>query len=251
MVSTALRPATDQLTAPSPVLDHRTTDVAAAPPRRSATRRTTLLVLELSVAPIVLFTVVAQAVGMHAAVFVPPTWLMLAVGRRLAVGHRVPGLLALGVITATTKASIPLLTGNLALYLLQPTITSAALGLAFALSIPLGRPLAHRIVRDITGSDEATDHGRCSPFLVRATAVWAGVKLTNAAIGLWLYCTTSPESLVATRTACCWAVTAIGAALIAGLWQRSRPRSPARTRAFSPQALLGPSPTPLACPLAA
>jgi hypothetical protein len=249
MVITALRPASDRprslpTAAPPPVAV-----ATEAPSHRSATRRTTALVVELSVAPIVLFTLAVHVVGMGTAVLVPPAWLLIAVARRVAIGRRVPGLLAIGVVTATSKAALPLLTGNLSLYLLQPTITSAALGLAFALSIPLGRPLAHRIVRDITGSDESTDHGRCSPFLVRATAVWAGVKLTNAAIGVWLYCTTSPASLVATRTACCWAVTAVGAALIGALWQRSRHEPSARALPRVPRTRL--APVPVACPLAA
>jgi hypothetical protein len=251
MVSTAFRPAPVRPTSPPSYADQPAPEAAEVAPRRSATRRTTALVAELTVAPIVLFTLAVHVAGMRTAVLVPPTWMLIAVARRLARGHRVPGLLALGVVTSTSKAALPLLTGNLSLYLLQPTITSAALGLAFALSIPLGRPLAHRIVRDITGTDEATHHGRCSPFLVRATAVWAAVKLTNAAIGLWLYCTTSPASLVATRTACCWAVTALGAALIAALWQRSRHESPRRSVRRMPLALLAPVATPRACPLAA
>jgi hypothetical protein len=231
MVRTALRPS------PPP-----------SPPRATG-HRTTALVLELTVAPLVLFTVAVQLVGMDVAVLAPPAWSLVGVVRRLLRGRRVPGLLALGAATATTKAVLAVVTGNVALYLLQPTITSALVGTVFALSIPLRRPLAHRIVADLTGSDDVGDDRR-SRFLSQATGLWAAVKLTNAAIGAWLYCTMSQAAYVPARTACTWTVTAVGAALIAAWWQRSR--TPVRAgRAARPPLALVATPAPLPCAIAA
>jgi hypothetical protein len=228
----------------------RPTPDPPSPPRATG-RRTTALVLELTVAPLVLFTVAVRVVGMDVAVLLPPAWSLLGVVRRLVRGRRVPGLLALAAATSMTKAALAVVTGNVALYLLQPTITSALVGTVFALSIPLRRPLAHRIVGDLTGCDDAAD-ARRSRFLSQATGLWAVVKLTNAAIGAWLYCTMSHAAYVPARTACTWTVTALGAALIAAWWQRSRAATPAPAAPRPALALLpAPAPAPLACAVAA
>lgn len=184
-------------------------------------RRALATVAELTVAPLVLFTIAAQLVGVRDAVVVPALWAWVALGRRVLAGRQVPGLVGISVLTSTAKALGVLLSGNVTVYLLQPTATSAALGVALAASVVTGRPLVHRIVSDVVALPEGPDAAGAS-FMAHATILWSSVKLANAGIGLWLYATTSGASLVPTRTAATWVVSGLGAAATGLLWRRSQ-----------------------------
>ena len=91
--------------------------------------------------------------------------------------------------------------GNLLVYFMQPTITTALVGVAFLLSVPLGVPLAERLARDFCPLDPEFDgHPVLRRFFLRLSLLWAAASLVNATVTLWVLLTQTPTTFVVIKS---------------------------------------------------
>jgi hypothetical protein len=86
-------------------------------------------------------------------------------------------------------------------YFLQPTVTTAMVGVAFMVSVRLGHPLALRLACDVLPFDAATvSHPLVRQFFARLSVLWAVTSLVNASITIWLLLTQSTTTFVLVKS---------------------------------------------------
>jgi hypothetical protein len=181
-------------------------------------------VIEGKLIPLAIFLGFLDVAGTTSAVLAALAWSAGCLGWRLATGRKVPGLVVLSTIGLAAKTVLAIATGSMVAYFLQPTITTALVGAAFLVSVPLGRPLAERLAHDFCPFDADTaDHPHVRGFFVRLSLLWAATSLTNACVTLWLLFTQPVATFVVIKTFLgpAAAVVAIGAAVI---WFRTTAR---------------------------
>lgn len=167
-------------------------------PRPLAVLRHSLpTVIEGKLIPVLVFVGFLQVVGMTAALLSALTWSVGCVVWRLSARRPIPGLVLFSVLGLGARTVVALASGSLVVYFLQPTITTALVGLAFLLSVPLGRPLAERLAHDFCPLDPDTaQHPALRRFFLHMSLLWAGTSLVNATVTLWLLLTQSPTTFV-------------------------------------------------------
>ena len=175
--------------------------VVAIPPVRSVVRHALPYVLEGSVIPLVVFLAVYRLGGVRWAILAGFSWSAAAIVRRIRTSGEVPGLLLLSSVGLTAKTGISLATGSAFVYFLQPTIGTALVGVTFAASVAVHRPLAERVTRDLCPLEpEVLAHPAVRRFFRRASLVWAMVNFVNASIALWLLCTQPLATVIVVRS---------------------------------------------------
>lgn len=146
--------------------------------------------IEGTIVPLALFYGALALVGVWGALLIALAWCYCALGWRFLRGHRIPGLLAIGALGLTARTVIAFASGSIFMYFLQPTLTTLAVGAAFLVSVPAGRPLAERLAVDFFPLPE---HLLAQPTIrrvfVRITLLWALVNVVNAAATVWLLVT--------------------------------------------------------------
>ena len=154
-------------------------------------------VIEGKIVPVALFVGFLQLAGMTAALLTALTWSVGCFVRRVATGQRVPGLIILSIAGLGARTVAALATGSLVVYFLQPTLTTFLVGLAFLVSVPLGRPLAERLAHDFCPLEpETAEHPALRRFFLHMSLLWAGTSLVNAVITLWILITQSATTFV-------------------------------------------------------
>jgi hypothetical protein len=203
-------------------------------------------VVEGKLIPLAIFLGFLELAGTTCAVLAALAWSLSCIGWRLATGRKVPGLVVLSAIGLGAKTVLAVATGSVVVYFLQPTITTALVGAAFLVSVPLRRPLAERLAHDFCPFDADTaDHPHVRAFFVRLSLLWAATSLTNACVTLWLLFTQPIATFVVIKSFLgpAAAASAIGVAV---LWFRTTARRaglsvvmtrPARPRANRPSEL--------------
>jgi hypothetical protein len=135
----------------------------------------------------VLFLVCFRTWGTGIALVAGLAWAALTITYRRVRGHRLPGLVLLGLAGLAGKTIVALATGSVLLYFLQPTVTTAIVGLLFLASALMNRPLAERLVHDIWPLDPYwASHAVLRQFFSRLSVLWALTSIANAAMTLWL-----------------------------------------------------------------
>ena len=178
-------------------------------------------VIEGKVVPIVLFLGLLQLVGMTAALLGALGWSLLALARRVVRGDRITGLLVLTTANLAARTVAALLTGSLLIYFLQPTITTALVGLTFVGSALLGRPLAEKLVLDVVPIDEETRaHPTLKRYFQHVTWWWAFTSGINFAITLWLLLSQSTTTFVMVKSVL-GPITTTATLSVAFLWLKS------------------------------
>jgi len=144
-------------------------------------------VLEGTIIPLLLFLGALRVVGVWGALGVGLTWTYGAIAYRLVTRRSVPGILAVGALTATGKTALALATKSVFVYFLQPTLGTFLLGGAFLASTMIGRPLTRKLAHDFCPLPDAfTDHPHVRRFFHQISLLWGAVFLANAAVSLWL-----------------------------------------------------------------
>lgn len=194
-------------------------------------------IFEGVVLPLAVFLAALRLLGVAGAVIAGLGVAYLAVGWRLATRRKVPGILALGALTLTARSVLMLLTGSTVVYFLQPTLSTALVGLALAISVPARRPLAERLARDFCPlPPDVLAHLALRRFFERITLLWSAVQVLNAVVTIWLLLTESVGTFVVIRTAISLALTggAIAASVVS--FQRCMRDHPlAHREAHAPQ----------------
>lgn len=175
-------------------------------------------VVEGTLIPVVLFLATLHLLGVWGAVIVGTIWGYGAILRRVVTRRRIPGILALGVLTLTARTIITLATGSVFVYFLQPTLGTALVATAFLVSLPVGRPLCQRLAGDFCPiPDEVMANHHVRLFFKRITLLWAVTQFLNAGLTLWLLVSQSVATFVVARAGVSWGLTG-GAILISTVW---------------------------------
>jgi hypothetical protein len=168
---------------------------------RTVLRHATPNIVEGKLVPIALFLGLLQFVGMTSALLGALAWSLLALGRRYLRRQRVTGLLILTTVGLAARTFAALLTGSLLVYFLQPTVTTALVGLAFVVSVLVGRPMAEKLVVDLFPIDpETRAHPTLQRYFRHVTLWWAFTSAINFAITLWLLLSHSPTTFVLVKS---------------------------------------------------
>lgn len=209
-----------------PVLDH------IVLPRPVAVLRHSLpTVIEGKLVPVLVFVAFLNLVGMTAALLGALAWSLGCVVWRVSAGRSVPGLVLLSVLGLGARTVVAVASGSLVVYFLQPTVTTALVGFAFMLSVPLGRPLAERLAHDFCPLDPDTaEHPALRRFFLRMSLLWAGTSLVNATITLWLLLTQSTTTFVIVKSLLGPVSTGVMVALALPLFLRSMRTAGVRVR---------------------
>jgi hypothetical protein len=190
------------------------------PDLRTIARHALPRLVEGTLVPVVLLLLTLRLFGPHGAMFAGLVWVYSAIGVRLFLRRRVPGILFLGAATLSARTAISLASGSTIVYFLQPSLGTALVATAFLVSVPLGRPLAGKLASDFCPLPDdmlANEHVRV--FFRRISLLWAFAQATNATITIWLLLTQSIATFVLARVAVSWTVT-ISAIVLSALWFR-------------------------------
>lgn len=172
--------------------------------------------------PVALFLSFLGLVGQTGALLAALGWSLAVVVHRRRLGESIPALILLSTIGLVAKTVLALATGSLVVYFLQPTLSTAAVGLAFLASVPLNRPLAEKLAHDFLPFEPATaEHPLLRLFFLRLSLLWAFTSLVNASFTLWLLFTQDVTTFVLIKSILGPVFTAvtIGIALV---WFRHR-----------------------------
>lgn len=158
-------------------------------------------VLEGKLIPAALFIGILQLAGTNAAVLGALTWALGAMAVRVRRGRAVSGLLWLTTLGLIARTIAGLATGSVVIYFLQPTIATCLVGVAFLVSVPLGRPLVKRLALDLCPLDEATrTHPTLEQFFRHVSLWWGFTSMVNFTITLWLLLSQSPTTFVMVKS---------------------------------------------------
>lgn len=172
--------------------------------------------------PLVVFLGFLDWAGTTGALLAALSWSVGVMIHRRATGQPIPGLVLFSTIGLAARTILALATGSMVVYFLQPTISTALVGLAFLISVPLGRPLAGRLAHDFCPFDADTAaHPMLRLFFLRLSLLWAFTSLLNAAVTLWLLLTQPVTTFVVVKSFMGPSFTAI-TITIAVLWFRRR-----------------------------
>lgn len=155
-----------------------------------------------TVLPVGLFLLGLELIGPWGAMMLGLAWSYGLIAAKLVTRARVPGLLIVGSATLTARTVIAAASGSVFVYFLQPSLGTALVAVAFAASVPLGRPLAERLARDfVPFPPEVFADQRVRRFFLQISLLWAVTQFANAAITIWLLFTQSVGTFVVARTA--------------------------------------------------
>ena len=176
-------------------------EVLVIPNLRAVARRAGHNLVEGKLIPIVVFLSFLKFAGSTTAVVAAFAWSVTCITFRLSTGRRVPGLVILTAASLAARAAAAVATGSMVVYFLQPTASTAVVGVAFLVSVGVGRPLAEKLAHDFCPFDEATaHHPHLRQFFVRLSLLWSATSMINAAITLWLLLTQPVTTFVVVKS---------------------------------------------------
>ena len=191
------------------------------PGARAILRRALPNLIEGKFVPLVLFVGCYRLWGTATALVAALGWSLSAITYRRVRGHRIPGLLVLGLAGLAGKTIVALATGSMLLYFLQPTVTTALVGCTFLASTLVRRPLAERLVHDLWPLEPRwAQHVELRRFFVRLSVLWAITSLANAAVTLWLLLTQPVTTFVMVKSVL-GPLSAVAAVVPSVLWLRT------------------------------
>ncbi|MEV6979801.1 VC0807 family protein [Sphaerisporangium sp. NPDC051017] len=201
--SLALPPA-----APQPVMPRLSVLVRHAAPR----------VLEGMILPVAVFYAGLLVAGMNGGLIMAVGWVYGGAVLRLVRRESVPGTVLLAMLAVTVRAALALVTGDVVIYFLQPTLGVFCASLAFLGTAAAPRPLIQRVTTDLVPLPEhLMHHPRMRRFFVHLSLLWGFVQMANGTLSLWLLFSESIETYLIVRTAAVAVlmVLAAGASLLA------------------------------------
>ncbi|HEV8299119.1 MAG TPA: VC0807 family protein [Acidimicrobiales bacterium] len=204
-------------------------DVLVIPNLRAAGRRAGHNLLEGKIMPLVLFLVFLKLAGTAGALIAALAWSVSAICYRVSTRRRVPGLVVLSAVGLTAKTIAALASGSLVVYFLQPTISTALVGAAFLISVPVGRPLAEKLAHDFCPFEPGTaSHPDMRRFFVRLSLLWSVTSLVNATLTLWLLLTQPVTTFVIVKSFLGPGFTALTVIVAVGWFRRTLRRKGVR-----------------------
>ncbi|MGH3242174.1 MAG: VC0807 family protein [Spirillospora sp.] len=166
------------------------------------------------IAPVAVFYAALTLLGLNGALVAAVAWVYGGIIYRFVRGHPVSGMLMLAAVGVTVRAATAAATHSAVVYFLQPTLGTLIISLSFLASVPLGRPLAMKLARDMAPIPEAfLKHARVHQFFLRISLLWSMVLFTNVAVSLWMLFNESISMYLWFRTGIVAGLGAIGVAV--------------------------------------
>ena len=173
----------------------------ALPRLRAIARHAVPNLIECTLVPTLIFSVMLQVSGLVAASVAALGWSYAMLGRRLLSKRRVPGLLLLTSLGLSVRTAVVVASGSAFVYFLQPIAATAAVGLTFLASSATRNPMVDRLAKDFCPlTPDIAGRRRVKVLFRRLTVLWAGVNLLNASITCWLLLTQSVAVFVAIKS---------------------------------------------------
>lgn len=158
-------------------------------------------VLEGKIIPLVLFLGFLKVAGTTGALLTALLWSLGSIAYRVSTNRNVPALVVVSAIGLSVRTFLAFATGSMVVYFLQPTLSTTIMGLAFLVSVPMGRPLAERLAADFCPFEpETAAHPMLRVFFVRLSLLWSVTSLINGAITLWMLFTQSTTTFVLVKS---------------------------------------------------
>lgn len=163
------------------------------------------------IAPVLVFYAALTLLGLNGALVAAVAWVYGGIAYRYLRGHPVSGMLMLAAVGVTVRAALSAATGSAVVYFLQPTLGTLIVSMSFLASVPLGRPLAMKLAKDMAPIPEAfLKHGRVHRFFLRISLLWAMVLFTNVLVSVWMLFNQSIGTYLWLRTSIVAALGAVG-----------------------------------------
>ncbi|WP_214411468.1 VC0807 family protein [Sphaerisporangium fuscum] len=175
-------------------------------------------VLEGMILPVAVFYAGLLVAGLNGGLVMAVGWVYGGVALRLVRRQAVPGTVLLAMLAITVRAALALVTGDVVLYFLQPTLGVFCASLAFLTTAAAPRPLIQRVTTDLVPlPDHLVHHPRMRRFFVHLSLLWGTVQFVNGSLSLWLLFSESIETYLIVRTSAVAVlmVLAAGASLLA------------------------------------
>ncbi len=151
--------------------------------------------------PAAVFVALLQVWGTDVALLGALAWSLGAIAWRIARGKPVAGILVLTTLALVARTIAALATGSVFIYFLQPTVSTSLVGLAFGVSVLIGRPMAERLALDVCPMDDATrSHPVLRRFFCHVSLWWGFTSMVNFSITLWLLMTQSATTFVIVKS---------------------------------------------------
>ena len=187
-------------------------DAVAAPlplPKlRAIARHAVPNLVECTLVPTLIFSVVLQLSGLITASLAALGWSYAMLVRRLILRIRIPGLLLLTCLGLTVRTGVVVASGSAFIYFMQPIAATTLVGLTFLASSLTRSPMVDRLAKDFCPlTDDIVGRHRVKRLFRRLTIMWAAVNLLNAAVTCWLLLTQSVPVFVAVKPLSAMAVT--------------------------------------------
>ncbi|WP_240809967.1 DUF3159 domain-containing protein [Actinomadura sp. WMMA1423] len=166
------------------------------------------------IAPVAVFYAALVLLGLNGALVAAVAWVYGGIAYRYLRGHPVSGMLMLAAVGVTVRAGLAAATHSAVVYFLQPTLGTLAVSMAFLASVPLRRPLAMKLAKDMAPIPDAFyEHARVHRFFLRISLLWSAVLLTNVGVSLWMLFNESISMYLWIRTGIVAGLGAIGIAV--------------------------------------
>jgi hypothetical protein len=174
--------------------------------------------LEATLIPTTLFTVLALTVNVTVAMISVLCWTYGAVARRLVRRRPVPPLVFLAAVALTVRTGVGIISGSTFAYFIQPVATTVVLGIVFFASVLIGRPLVARLADEFCPLDaEVASRPAVVKLFAGLTLLWSSVHLLTAATTFTMLVTMPVPLFVAVKTIACLAIT-IAAIVLTVMW---------------------------------
>ncbi|MEV5830603.1 VC0807 family protein [Spirillospora sp. NPDC052242] len=169
------------------------------------------------IAPVLVFYAALTLLGLNGALVAAVAWVYGGIAYRYLRGHPVSGMLMLAAVGVTVRAGLSAATGSAVVYFLQPTLGTLIVSMSFLASVPLGKPLAMKLAKDMAPIPEAfLKHGRVHRFFLRISLLWAMVLFTNVLVSVWMLFNQSIGTYLWLRTSIVAALGAVG--VVISVW---------------------------------
>ncbi|WP_262402417.1 VC0807 family protein [Actinomadura sp. CNU-125] len=166
------------------------------------------------IAPVLVFYAALTLLGLNGALVAAVAWVYGGIAYRYLRGHPVSGMLMLAAVGVTVRAGLSAATGSAVVYFLQPTLGTLLVGMSFLASVPLGKPLAMKLAKDMAPIPEAfLKHGRVHRFFLRISLLWSMVLFANVLVSVWMLFNQSISTYLWLRTSIVAALGAVGVAI--------------------------------------
>ena len=137
--------------------------------------------------PTLLLYVLLQTAGLAWGLGAVIGWCGLVLALRRLLGHPLPSTLLLSAGMLCGRAALALVLSSALVYVLQPVVGSAALGVLFLGSAAIGRPITIRLARDFVSLPAPLfHHDGIRRLCTRVTVVWGVSRVLDAGMSLGL-----------------------------------------------------------------